>query len=71
MEHWAADHWGETYMNERQLLQDQGMEFIKFSAADGERFVDLAYDATWESLEETIDPAHYAKLKELSSKDAL
>lgn len=52
----------------RQMLLDGGMEFIKFSPEDAERYVDLAYNAQWGEIEKAVTPENYAKLKELLTK---
>ena len=51
----------------RRLLEEGGMEFIKFSPADGEWYVDLAYRVEWEKQLERW-PEVASKLKELLSE---
>jgi len=45
-----------------------GMEMIKFSPEDAERYVKLFYDTEWEVIKGKVSPESYAKLRELLKK---
>jgi len=47
----------------RSFLVDQGMEFHTFSTVDEVWFKNLANEACWDILEETMDPKEYAELR--------
>jgi TRAP-type C4-dicarboxylate transport system substrate-binding protein len=64
---WPAE---QTKINERskKKLLDAGVEPIKFSLGDAERYVDTAYDAQWNALIQKKYPDLGPQLRKLSSK---
>lgn len=58
----------EIIQGERQKMRDAGMEFIKFSPADAEWYVDLAFSAAWEQTKEKVSSEIHTHLKELLTK---
>lgn len=52
----------------RQKMLDEGMEAIKFSPDVAKRYLDLAYDVSWDLLEEEIGPELTVKLRGLLTK---
>lgn len=49
---------------ERQKLAQDGVTFIKFSQADADRYVNLAYKVEWDNLEKEV-PDKFAEIKTL------
>ena len=47
-----------------EILVNEGMEPIYFSAADAKAYTDIAYKATWEAIKTKVSPDVYDKLKE-------
>ena len=45
-----------------------GMEMIKFSAEDAERYVKLFYDTEWAVVKKNVSPENYTKLREFLVK---
>lgn len=53
---------------EFQKMRDAGIEFVKFSPAEAEQYVKLAYEASWGVTRGKVSPEDYAKLQELLKK---
>jgi TRAP-type transport system periplasmic protein len=52
-----------NFENYRQEMIDSGIEFIRFSDADSELYLDTVYDSSWDWLGEMIGSEDEAKLK--------
>lgn len=55
------------YQRARQKMIDAGVQFIRLSPADAERFVDLAYSSQWDKVTH-LQPEAIAKLRQMLSK---
>lgn len=53
--------------NERRLLKEAGMEFVEFSPADTQRYIELADSSGWEGLTKKA-PEYGARLRKALSK---
>ncbi len=62
-----AVHFAEITKEERQKMLDAGMEFVKFSPADAEWYVETAYRAKWAEILKT-SPEYGPRLKEFFTK---
>lgn len=49
----------------REIIDDYGVKQISFSPDEAERYVDTAFDASWDKLSEDLDQATISKLREL------
>jgi TRAP-type C4-dicarboxylate transport system substrate-binding protein len=47
----------------RKKLQDEGMEVIRFSPSDANRFLDVSLAAQWAVIEKAVDPSVVSKFK--------
>lgn len=63
------DFYAKVREEERQKVQDAGVEFLKFSPEDGDRYRAIAMSAGWEALKKAVDPAVYAKLRKLTGTE--
>jgi len=68
LEHRMAEHWGPDDARERSESQAAGMEFLKFSQADGEAYLTLAYDAKWDDLQVRCTTENYSRLEALLNR---
>ncbi len=65
-EMWDAN--GRGVKEHRQKALDDGVTFVKFSPADAEYYLKLAYSTSWEVAKGKVSPEMYAKLYELLRK---
>jgi len=64
-EMWTFEQISRENAEQRRRAKEAGVEFFKFSEADGEAFVKLAYNAKWEDLKQKVSPENYARLRRL------
>jgi TRAP-type C4-dicarboxylate transport system substrate-binding protein len=62
--------WGEGYYasagpNQMKQAKAVGVEFVKFSKAENEKYVKLSQDALWSYFKEILSPDRYKKLRQL------
>jgi len=62
--------WGEGFYasagpNQMKQAKAAGLEFVKFSGAENEKYVKLSQDALWSYFKEILKPDRYTKLRQL------
>ena len=63
----AAKRDAKKVAEEKELLKKAGMEFITFSEADTQRYLDMAYESAWEGMLKK-SPEYAPKLRKILSK---
>jgi len=62
---WALGWLTGQHDSQRGRAKKAGMEFVKFSQADGQRYVQLSQDALWAYFKTVVSPDRYTKLRQL------
>jgi len=62
---WNVEFYRQQYASQRQQAIAGGVKFIKFSEADGARYVKAAEDALWAHFKKNMSPEDYQKIRKL------
>lgn len=65
---WSQGFLKELGETQRQKAKAAGLEFIKFSEADAQRYLKTAYDAAWKDMEKELGSEAYNKQRKLMTK---
>lgn len=64
-QNWVIEFYKQQSTSQRDRAIARGMKYIKFSEADGTRYVKMATDALWAHFKKNMSPEDYQKIRQL------